>query len=138
MIDARVLNWRYTVPAQRRRLLLLPVGDERIANAVVPERNEGGLEQALSGAPYATVTLGKDPATVLEWIATDFRFLRTDLDVQTLVDLGLTATQIPLSHVRNVVVPATSGVVGAADVVFISPAAHSLYAQMRKHGSIGG
>jgi len=81
---------------------------------------------------------GKDPATVLEWIATDFRFLRTDLDVQTLVDLGLTATQIPLSHVRNVVVPATSGVVGAADVVFISPAAHSLYAQMRKHGSIGG
>ena len=55
MIDARVLNWRYTVPAQRRRLLLLPVGDERIANAVVPERNEGGLELALSGDPYATV-----------------------------------------------------------------------------------
>ena len=80
----------------------------------------------------------RDPATVLEWIATDFRFLRTDLDVQTLVDLGLTATQIPLNHVRNVVVPASSGVVGGADVVFISPAAHSLYAQMRKHGTIGG
>lgn len=76
----------------------------------------------------------KDPATVLEWIARDYRSLRTTLDVQTLVDLGLTATQIAPSRVTNLVVPATTGVVGAADVVFISPSAGSLYAQIRKRG----
>ena len=41
-------------------------------------------------------------------------------------------------EVESVDAAAAGSVVGAADVVFISPAAHSLYAQMRKHGSIGG
>jgi hypothetical protein len=53
--DARVLNWRYTVPAQRRHMLFLPVGEERVANASIPERSPEGVAQALGGERYATV-----------------------------------------------------------------------------------
>ena len=90
--------------------------------------------RALAALSRLHSQFAQDPATILEWIAKDYRSLRTNLDVQTLVDLGLTATQIPLSNVTNLVVPASSGVVGSADVVFISSSARSLYAQIRKHG----
>jgi hypothetical protein len=53
--DARALNWRYTVPTQRRRLLFLPVSEERFSNAVVPERSPKGIGGVLSGRRYATV-----------------------------------------------------------------------------------
>ena len=80
---------------------------------------------------------GQDPATVFDWIAVGWQRLRTDLDVQTILNLALTATQIPLSGVRNLVVPARSGVVGPADVVFISASASSIYTDLRKDGLIG-
>jgi LCP family protein required for cell wall assembly len=102
---------------------------------ITRSKNQGRI--LLAALSALQKRFAKDPAAVLEWIATDYRFLRTDLDVQTLVDLGLTATRVPLGHVTNLVVPATSGVVGAADVVFISSSARALYAQMRKHGTVG-
>ena len=72
------------------------------------------------------------PATVLTWIGVGWRHISTDLDVGTLLDLGLTATQV--RKVNNLVVPATTGSVGAQSVVFISPSAASVYADMRADG----
>jgi hypothetical protein len=57
--------------------------------------------------------------------------------VSTLLDLALTATSIPSRRVRNLVVPATNGRVGAASVVFISSSARGIYADMRRDGVVG-
>jgi len=79
----------------------------------------------------------KDPGTLFDWIGVGWRQIDTDLSVSTLLDLGLTATQVASRDVNNVVVPATTGNVGAASVVFISSAAQPLYADMKHDGVIG-
>ncbi len=79
----------------------------------------------------------KDPATVLKWIAVGFPQLHTSLDVQTIVDLGFTATQIPMANVNNLVVPASTGNVGPQSVVFISSSASKVYRDMRADGVVG-
>ena len=53
------------------------------------------------------------------------------------LDLALAATQIPPANVNNVVVPATTGTVGTASVVFISSSAQAIYADMRADGIVG-
>jgi LCP family protein required for cell wall assembly len=72
------------------------------------------------------------PATVLDWIGVGWRHISSDLDVGTLLNLGLTATQV--RKVNNLVVPATTGSVGPQSVVFISPSAASVFADMRADG----
>jgi hypothetical protein len=62
--------------------------------------------------------------------------LTTDLSVHTLLDLALSATQIPASKVNNMVVPGYTGTVGDASVVFISSSAQAVYADMRADGYI--
>jgi LCP family protein required for cell wall assembly len=77
-----------------------------------------------------------DPTSLFTWISVGWRNASTDLDVATILDLGLTAAQIPPSKVVNVVVPATGGMVGSSSVVFISSSASSLYQDMRADGVI--
>jgi polyisoprenyl-teichoic acid--peptidoglycan teichoic acid transferase len=79
----------------------------------------------------------KDPGLLFTWIGVGWRHVRTDLSLQTLLDLGLTATQISSGKVDNRVVPASVGTVGAQSVVFISSSASSLYRDMRADGVIG-
>jgi polyisoprenyl-teichoic acid--peptidoglycan teichoic acid transferase len=76
----------------------------------------------------------KNPATLFTWMLAGWRSIHTDLSPAALLDLLLTATQIPPSRVNNRVVPATTGFVGAQSVVFISPGALSIYADMRADG----
>lgn len=64
--------------------------------------------------------------------------VRTSLPAQLLYRLALTAAQIKASNVNNFVVPATTGMEGAESVVFISPSARGLYAQMKRTGTISG
>jgi len=97
-------------------------------------QNQGVL--LVSALSKLHTAFSEDPAALFRWIALGWRNFRTDLGVRTLLDLALTATSIPSSSVSNLVVPATTGVVGAASVVFISPQAHVLYAQMRATGVI--
>jgi LCP family protein required for cell wall assembly len=80
----------------------------------------------------------KDPSVLFDWIVTGWRnaTLTTDLSVHTLLDLALTATQIPASKVNNMVVPGYTGTVGEASVVFISSSAKAVYADMRADGYI--
>lgn len=80
---------------------------------------------------------GTDPGNLLKWIAVGWKNIRTDLSLQTLLQLGLTATRVPASKVTNMVVPATTGTVGSASVVFISGKARSIYADLRADGYVG-
>jgi LCP family protein required for cell wall assembly len=79
----------------------------------------------------------RDPARLFRWITVGWRNVSTDLSVRTLLDLGLTATRIPPSRVNNLLVPARVGTVGDQSVVFITPRAFSVYADMRKDGVVG-
>jgi LCP family protein required for cell wall assembly len=76
----------------------------------------------------------KNPASVFTWMGVAWRNIHSDLSPATLLDLALTTTQIPSSHVNNLVVPSSSGSVGGQSVVFIQPRASSIYADMRVDG----
>jgi LCP family protein required for cell wall assembly len=82
-------------------------------------------------------TFRKNPLKILDWTAVGWRAIHTDLSLPTMLDLALTATTIPSDNVNNLVVPATTGTVGSASVVFISSSAQSVYADMRADGLIG-
>jgi polyisoprenyl-teichoic acid--peptidoglycan teichoic acid transferase len=77
------------------------------------------------------------PSDLLAWITLAWHNIRSDLSPQTLLQLALTATQIPVKNVNNLIVPATTGNVGAASVVFILPSAQRIYADMRSNGIVG-
>ena len=79
----------------------------------------------------------KDPSVLLTWIAAGLRNVETDLSIQQLVSLAFTSLTIPADTVKNEVVPATTGSVGGASVVFISSSARSVYDDMRADGLIG-
>jgi LCP family protein required for cell wall assembly len=77
------------------------------------------------------------PALLFSWIASLWRNVQTDLPFATLIDLALTATQISPSQVKVLVVPGSNGFAGSAAVVYISPSAQSIYADMRIDGVVG-
>ena len=79
----------------------------------------------------------KDPTVLLTWLAAGLRHVQTDLSIQQLVSLAFTAATVPPGHVVNEVVPASTGNIGGASVVFISSSARSVYADMRANGLIG-
>jgi hypothetical protein len=53
------------------------------------------------------------------------------------VSLAFTAVTVPPGTVKNEVVPASTGNIGGASVVFISSSAQSVYADMKADGLIG-
>jgi len=79
----------------------------------------------------------KDPSVLLTWIAAGLRNVQTELSIQQLVSLAFTSLTIPPANVKNEVVPATTGTVGSASVVFIASSARYVYADMRSDGLIG-
>jgi LCP family protein required for cell wall assembly len=79
----------------------------------------------------------KDPAALFSWMTSAWRNMNTDLSPETLVDLAISATQVPADHVTNLVVPASTGTVGAASVVFISGSASSVFRDLRADGVVG-
>jgi len=54
-IDARTLNWRFLLPDEPEGILLLPVADERVPGAIVPDRDPGALMVLLEGRRYPAV-----------------------------------------------------------------------------------
>jgi len=94
--------------------------------------NQGRL--LLAALSKLSTVFGRDPGSLLKWISVGYRNIRTDLSVPTLLQLGLTATRIPVDHVNNLVVPATTGTVGSASVVFISAGARAIFADLRADG----
>jgi polyisoprenyl-teichoic acid--peptidoglycan teichoic acid transferase len=94
--------------------------------------NQGKLMQA--GLSKLHTDFARSPASVFTWLAIEWHNIHTDLSATTLLDLLITATQIPSKQVNNLVVPATTGFVGAQSVVFISSRASAIYADMRADG----
>ena len=82
-------------------------------------------------------TFDKNALKILDWIAVGWRGIHTDVSLSTMLDLALTATTIPSNNVDNQVVPATTGTVGSASVVFISSSARGIYDDMRRDGVVG-
>jgi LCP family protein required for cell wall assembly len=97
--------------------------------------NQGLLMK--SGLAELRKDFERRPALLFSWIAAVWRNIQTDLPASTLIDLALTATQVSPSKVKNVVVPGTNGFAGSAAVVYISPSARSIYADMRADGVVG-
>lgn len=81
-------------------------------------------------------TFWNDPVRLFGVLKSVWLNVRTSLSVPTLYRLALTAAQVKPSSVNNLVVPATTGMEGAESVVFISPSATALYAQMKRTGTI--
>jgi LCP family protein required for cell wall assembly len=98
-------------------------------------RNQGRL--MLAALSRLHQVFEDDPSKIFGWIAVGWKNIHTNLGVSTLLDLALTATSIPPRRVKNLVVPATNGRVGAASVVFISSSARGIYADMRRDGVVG-
>jgi LCP family protein required for cell wall assembly len=95
-------------------------------------KNQGVL--MISALSKLHTDFGRHPSALFTWMLTGWGSMRTNLGPGTLLNLILTATQIPSDHVNNRVVPATTGFVGPQSVVFISPGASAVYADMRADG----
>jgi polyisoprenyl-teichoic acid--peptidoglycan teichoic acid transferase len=78
----------------------------------------------------------ESPARLLKYVVTGWRNVATDLSFATLFDLAMAATQVPPWNVNNLVVPGSSGFVGAASVVFLASRGRALYADLRADGVI--
>jgi LCP family protein required for cell wall assembly len=77
-----------------------------------------------------------NPAELLNWISLTKRFARFDTSSDELFRLAVLASQLRAGDVKNVTVPASTGSVGAASVVFISPSARSIYERFRENASL--
>ncbi len=64
------------------------------------------------------------------------RNIETDLPLDEMLKLAFTAAEVKPGKVKNLVVPASVGSVGAASVVFISSSAQDVYANMKDDGLI--
>lgn len=78
----------------------------------------------------------RDPAALLHWVDVTTDHTRLDLSPAELFRLGVLATEVDPARVENVTVPVSIGAVGAASVVFISPAAGSIYKRFERTGSL--
>jgi LCP family protein required for cell wall assembly len=76
----------------------------------------------------------KSPSSLLTWMGAGLRNIETDLPLDEMLKLAFTAAEVKPAKVKNLVVPATVGTVGAASVVFISSSAKDIYANMRDDG----
>ncbi|MFN2593625.1 MAG: LCP family protein, partial [Actinomycetota bacterium] len=77
-----------------------------------------------------------NPAELFKWIAAGRQYTRFDLPADEMFRLGILATQLKPGHIRVVTVPATTGMVGAESVVYISSGASAIYARFRKNASL--
>jgi LCP family protein required for cell wall assembly len=75
-----------------------------------------------------------DPSALFRWIAIGSADLQTDLGLDEVFELMLTATSIEPSKVNNLVVRGSVGFAGSASVVFLGEESKAVFADMRKDG----
>jgi LCP family protein required for cell wall assembly len=97
-------------------------------------QNQGRL--LLAGLAQLRTQFAQDPGVLLTYVGAALRNIQTNLSLGEFLQLAFTALRIPPSGVNNVVLPGTGGVVGGADVVFLSPAAKPIYADMKADGIV--
>jgi polyisoprenyl-teichoic acid--peptidoglycan teichoic acid transferase len=106
----------------------LPGGD------VDRSTNQGRFLMALLRELHGDVA--KEPGALFRWLAIGRKWTRFDLPPEELYRLAVLATQIDIKNVKAQTIPVSIGAVGAASVVFVSPGADSLFAKLRKTGTL--
>jgi LCP family protein required for cell wall assembly len=91
----------------------------------------------LSALRQLTSEFEADPTALFRWIAVGMRNIQTDLTVEEILDLGLTAVQLDPETVTNLVAPGSIGMAGDASVVFLGSEADAIYADMKDDGLVG-
>jgi LCP family protein required for cell wall assembly len=97
--------------------------------------NQGRL--LVAGLRELRTDAAGDPATLLRWVATAAVHLRTDLSIDRMLDLLLTALRIDPARVRNEVVPGGGGFVGGQSVVRLGGSARAMFRDLRRDGVLG-
>jgi LCP family protein required for cell wall assembly len=77
-----------------------------------------------------------DPASAFTWMRAGWGRVRTNVAVATLLQLALTASQVPQANVNNVVLQGTGGSVGGLSVVFLLPSSKTIFADMLDDGVV--
>jgi polyisoprenyl-teichoic acid--peptidoglycan teichoic acid transferase len=76
----------------------------------------------------------QDPSTMFRWIAAGSARVTSDLSLDEMFELMLTAQTITTEKVHNLVVPGGAGYAGTASVVFLGSSADRIFTDMRKDG----
>ena len=79
---------------------------------------------------------GKDPSVVLSWLAGGLRNMQTDVPLDQLLSLAMTASTINPKHVANVVAPGTIGTAGSMSIVNLTSEATAIYNDLKNDGLI--
>jgi len=72
-----------------------------------------------------------------DWVRAGTDHLQTNLSMRQILSLAALATRIPTTRVNVVVTPGRVGMVGAAEVVFLTEASHRVFADLADDGIIG-
>lgn len=79
-------------------------------------------------------SVGADPSGVLAFLEAFRADVRSDVPIRDLLALATLGRRIDPASIRNVVVPARTGNVGAQSVVFLEPGANAMFAAVRDDG----
>jgi LCP family protein required for cell wall assembly len=78
----------------------------------------------------------RNPAALLKWMSVTRDVTRLNVSPRELFKLGILASQVKPGNIRNVTVPVSLGMVGAASVDYISGSASSIYSKFKKNASL--
>jgi polyisoprenyl-teichoic acid--peptidoglycan teichoic acid transferase len=103
----------------------------------------GDIDRTSNQARFLLLLLAKfknqterNPAALFDWLGSIGRNTRNDISAEEMFRLGVLATQASRRKIDSVTVPVSIGSVGTASVVFISPAARSIYSRFRRSASL--
>ncbi len=91
---------------------------------------DGGRVLLAALAQYRREFLA-DPARMFNWISAGMRYLSTDLPLTSILQLAYFSTKIPPKNVQNIVLPGTTGTVGAQSVVLLSPTIKTIFTDLK-------
>lgn len=78
----------------------------------------------------------KDPSRVFEYVGAGLRNVVTNVPLDQVMALAFTSTAINAKKAQNMVVPGSTGMEGGLSVVYISPSAQAIYADMKDDGVV--
>ena len=79
----------------------------------------------------------KNPSRLLTWVAWGLRGTNfTNIPLDEVLALAFMATSVSAKHVQSMVVPATTGMVGATSVVYIQSDAQAIYEDLKPDGIV--
>jgi LCP family protein required for cell wall assembly len=97
-------------------------------------RSENQGRVLVSALQRFQADFAEDPGALFRWIAVGSTHLETDLTLEEIFELMLTAATINPDKVTNLVAPGGIGTAGAASIVVLSEQAEEIYADMRRDG----